>query len=186
MGSHDADLVERWQQGDAAAFAELVRLYTQPVARVLHRLLGQSELVNDLCQEVFLRVHQATRRYRENGAFQGWLYRIAINVARDAVRRGKRNPVPLLNREVRDRPGSAEAAYQQQELTEHITRALAELPDTLRVVLVLRHYERMSFEDIARLTGTPASTLKSRFAAALGRLRLRLQKLGWGPEESET
>jgi len=59
----------------------------------------------------------------------------------------------------------------------------AELPEPHRVVLVLRHYEDMSFEDIARLTGTPATTLKSRFAAALTRLRARLEELGWRPDE---
>ena len=60
---------------------------------------------------------------------------------------------------------------------------MAELPEPLRVVLALRHDEGMSFEDMARLTGTPASTLKSRFAVALSRLRTRLQELGLGPEE---
>ena len=64
-------------------------------------------------------------------------------------------------------------------------RSVAELPEPLRLVLVLRHYEQMSFEEIARLTGNPASTLKSRFAAALERLRKRLEELGLGPEETE-
>jgi RNA polymerase sigma-70 factor (ECF subfamily) len=63
---------------------------------------------------------------------------------------------------------------------------LAELPDPLREVLVLRHYEGLNFEQIARLTATPASTLKSRFSAALARLRQRLQELGWEPEEKHS
>jgi RNA polymerase sigma factor (sigma-70 family) len=80
---------------------------------------------------------------------------------------------------------SAEALYEQQELARIVAQCVAELPEALRVVLVLHHYEQMNFEEIGRLTGTPASTLKSRFAAALGRLRTRLQSLGWGPEETE-
>ena len=74
----------------------------------------------------------------------------------------------------------------RREAIELVTRALAELTDPLREVLVLHHYEGMSFEQIARLSGTPASTLKSRFALALTRLRLRLQELGWSPEEIES
>ena len=64
-----------------------------------------------------------------------------------------------------------------------MARAAAELPEALRVVLALRHDEELSFEEIARLTGAPASTVKSRFAAALARLRKRLEQFGYGPEE---
>jgi RNA polymerase sigma-70 factor (ECF subfamily) len=186
MGSPEEDWVERWQRGEPAAFEALVRRWQQPVGRFLFRLVGRAELVNDLCQEVFLRVYHAGPRYRANGAFSAWLYRIALNVARDAARRRRHQPVPLPGPEVVDPTASAEARCQQQETARLVAEAVAELPEPLRVVLVLRHYEDMSFEDIARLTGTPASTLKSRFAAALARLRTRLQPLGLGPEETET
>ena len=69
MGHEDADLVRRWRRGDPAAFAELVRRWQQPVAGFLARLVGRRELVQDLCQEVFLRVYLAVSRYREAGAF---------------------------------------------------------------------------------------------------------------------
>jgi RNA polymerase sigma-70 factor (ECF subfamily) len=72
---------------------------------------------------------------------------------------------------------------EQQELAEGVAQALAELPEPLRAVLVLRHYEQMKFEDMARLLHTPASTLKSRFAAALERLRRRLAPLDWHYKE---
>jgi RNA polymerase sigma-70 factor (ECF subfamily) len=182
MHGSDADLIARWQQGDAAAFAALVRRWQQPVGRFLARLAGPSDRVDDLCQEVFLRVYEAAGRYRETGAFSTWLYRIALNVARDAGRRRRREPVPL-----DDDPAGAgpapEAVCAREELARLVARAVAELPDPLREVLVLRHYEGMSFEEIARLTGTPASTLKSRFAAALGRLRHRLPQLGCRQED---
>jgi RNA polymerase sigma-70 factor, ECF subfamily len=186
MGREDAELVARWQRGDADAFEALVRRWEGPIARFLARLVGPGELVADLCQEVFLRAYHAGARYRPMGAFSTWLYRIALNVARDAARRGRRRPVALAGaEEVPDRGQSAEAICQERELAGAVAQALAELPEPLRVVLVLRHYEGMSFEEMGRLTGTPASTLKSRFAAALGRLRVRMQQLGWGPEESE-
>jgi RNA polymerase sigma-70 factor (ECF subfamily) len=72
---------------------------------------------------------------------------------------------------------SPESASEQRELKQHVAAALADLPEPQRLALILRHYEGMSFEEIARLTGTPASTLKSRFAAALNFLRVRLRHL---------
>jgi RNA polymerase sigma-70 factor (ECF subfamily) len=183
MGACDAELIERWHQGDIAAFEALVRRWQEPIGRFLQRLTGRRELAQDLCQEVFLRVYQAGPRYREQGAFRTWIYRIALNVVRDAARRGRQAPVAIADREVMDRQPPADALCQRQELADLVTRAVAELPEPLRVVLILRHYERMSFEDIARLTSTPASTLKSRFAVALKRLRERLHEQGWGPEE---
>jgi RNA polymerase sigma-70 factor (ECF subfamily) len=184
MGHEDADLVRSWQQGDAAAFEALVRRWQQPMARFLARLVGRAEPVQDLCQEVFLRLHLAAGRYREAGAFAPWLYRIALNVARDAGRRRRRRPVLRPGPEpAADSGPAAEAVCQRRELARALAEAVAELPRPLREVLVLRHYEDLSFEDIGRLLKVPASTLKSRFAVALGRLRLRLQELGWTAEE---
>jgi RNA polymerase sigma-70 factor (ECF subfamily) len=181
MPPHDADLIARWQRGEALAFDELVRHWQQPMARFLFRLTGDADLVPDLCQEVFLRLHAARAGYRDNGRFASWLYRVALNVARDAVRR--RRPSVRAAPEVVDPSGDAAQAAARRELAQAVSQAVAELPEPLRVVLVLRHDEGMSFEDIARLTGAPASTLKSRFAVALSRLRVRLQELGLGPEE---
>jgi RNA polymerase sigma-70 factor (ECF subfamily) len=183
MSEHDAELMGRWQAGDATAFEALVRRWEQPMGRFLGRLTGRADRAADLCQEVFLRLYQAGPRYRENGSFRTWLYRIALNVARDAARR--RRPVqPLAGPEPPDRAAGAESVCQQRELARVVADAVAELPEPLRVVIALRHDEGLSFEEIARLTATPASTLKSRFAAALARLRGRLQQLGYGPEET--
>jgi RNA polymerase sigma-70 factor (ECF subfamily) len=184
MGHDDPDLIRRWQQGDPAAFEALVRRWQTPTAHFLARLVGGGDLVQDLCQEVFLRVHLARARYRPAAAFSTWLYRIALNVARDALRRHRRRAGPLPEQEPPAADDPAEARCERAELAELVDQALAGLPAPLREVLVLRHYEGMSFEDIGRLLGVAASTLKSRFAAALGRLRLSLQHLGWSHEET--
>ncbi len=183
----DSALIERWRGGDASAFEVLVGRWQRPVSRFLSHLTGDPGLVEDLCQEVFLRVYLARQRYRAGGAFSTWLYRIALNVARDAARRRKVRPCEPLGEHEPPGPGAAaESICEQQELGRLVTRALAELPEPLRLAVVLRHYEKMSFEDMARLLNTPASTLKSRFAAALARLRTRLAELGWGPEEIDS
>jgi RNA polymerase sigma-70 factor (ECF subfamily) len=181
MGRTDAELMRRWQRGDAAAFAVLVERWQQPVARFLMRLLGRPDRIADLCQETFLRVLQAGPRYRESGQFAPWLFRIALNVARDADRRLRHAPAPL--------PDLADATTtdelcERRELARAVACAVAELPPPLREVLALRHDQGLSFEAMARMLGTPASTLKSRFATALHRLRDRLHELGWSFEET--
>jgi RNA polymerase sigma-70 factor, ECF subfamily len=179
----DADLMRRWQDGDAGAFADLTRRWQQPMARFLSRLIGQPEQVADLCQDVFLRLYLNGPRYRENGTFSTWLYQIALNAARDAGRRAKRAPVPLGNHEPAASTPDGSAQCEQQELTAIVRRALADLSESLRQVLVLRHYEDMSFEQMGKVLDTPASTLKSRFAIALGILRGRLKELGWRSDD---
>jgi RNA polymerase sigma-70 factor (ECF subfamily) len=183
MADQDAELVRRWRRGDTAAFETLVRRWEQRLARFLGRLVGDPTAVQDLCQEVFLRAYLAGDRYRESGHFSAWLFQIAVNAARDAARRRRRLPQPLPNHEPAADTPLAEKQYEQRELQHVLAAAVAELPEPLRAVLALRHDEGMSFEEMARVLETPASTLKSRFAAALGRLRARLQQLGWGHEE---
>jgi RNA polymerase sigma-70 factor, ECF subfamily len=182
MGTQDADWMERWRRGDGAAFEAVVARWQRPVARFLFRYTGRADVVQDLCQEVFLRVYQSGPRYRETGTFPGWLFRIALNVARDAGRR-RREPAPLAETDPVDPAASVETACQRRELANLMNRAASELPEPLRLVVALRHDEELSFEEIARLTGAPASTIKSRFAVALARLRKRLEQFGYGPEE---
>jgi RNA polymerase sigma-70 factor (ECF subfamily) len=181
MGHPDAELMRRWRRGDAAAFAALVERWQQPVARFLLRVAGRPDRVPDLCQEVFLRVLRAAPRYRETGRFSTWLFQIALNVARDAARRSRHAPAPLPDVEG---GGPTDEACEQRELAQAIACSVAELPPRQREVLALRHDQGMSFEEMARVLGTPASTLKSRFAVALNRLRARLHELGWSFEES--
>lgn len=183
MGPTDGELMERWQKGDGAAFDALVRRWQDPIARLLARLSGRAEAVPDLCQEVFLRIYNARPQYRENGRFAAWIYRIALNVAHDAGRKRHLEPTPLGDRDPVAAATPVDKQCQEREMIELVGRAVADLPEPLRVVLVLHHYEKMNFEQIARLTGAPASTVKSRFTAALGRLRQRLEQLGCGPEE---
>jgi RNA polymerase sigma-70 factor, ECF subfamily len=172
-----------WQSGDPAAFARLVGRWQARVARFLARLVGDRDAVADLCQDVFLRVYLARSRYRDQDAFSTWLFQIALNVARDALRRQRRLVVPGLFPDPPDEISRPDTVYEQRELVQIVEEALARLPPPLREVLVLRHYEEMSFEEIGRLLQVPASTLKSRFAVALERLRLELKQRGYSHEE---
>ena len=185
-GNQDVEESSAWRQGDPAAFAVLVRRWQQPVARFLAAMVGRDDLVPDLCQEVFLRVFLARSRYRETGAFSSWLYRIAMNVARDACRRKRWQPQSLPDHELhalapfnRDVAADRLTTPEQQELAQAIALGLAELPLPLRQVLVLRHYEGMNFNQMARLLDVPPSTLRCRFEAGMSRLRTFLKQRGW-------
>ena len=182
MGQADTDLIRRWQAGEAAAFEAVARRWQAPLARFLSRL-APADQVPDLVQEVLLRLHRAGPTYRENGHFSTWLFQIALNVARDAGRRQAHAAQALPAEEPAATGASAEQRCEARELGELVARAVAELPAPLREVLALRHDRDMNFEEMSRLVGIPASTLKSRFSAALRQLRARLAEWGVSPEE---
>ncbi len=169
MELSDQALWERWQRGDASAFEALVRRWEGPVGRFLVRYTGDAHRAADGLQEVFLRVYRAGPRYQPRAALSTWVFQIALNIARDLARR-RRHDAPLLDGDATE-DADPERAATARETGAAVERALAALPEPLRLVLVLHHYESMSFDDISRLCDTPASTLKSRWAAALLRLR---------------
>ena len=178
----DGARMRRWAAGDRAAFEEIVREWERPVGRFLARLTGDTAEASDLTQEVFLRVYLCGAAYREQGSFRTWLYQVALNLARDAARRKARRPsIPL--RDLHDSPGGI-APDDATERAALVSAALAGLPGAQREVVVLRHYEDMSFEAMARLLGTPATTLKSRFAVAMARLEQTLRARGMTPENA--
>ena len=179
----DTDLIRRAARGSVEAYNLLVSRWEKRVYNYLLRITGNREDALDLTQDVFLKAYQNLGKLDNPERFAPWLYRIALNVARDAGRRQRREPTVTELAEPID-GHAADDPVCRKEFVQVLAEALDELPEPLRQVLVLRHYEDLNFEQIARLTGTPASTLKSRFAAALNRLRTRLQERGWGPEET--
>jgi RNA polymerase sigma-70 factor (ECF subfamily) len=123
-----------------------------------------------------LRLHRAGARYHENGHFSSWLFQIALNVSRDLARKRRAStemPVDIVANEK-----EATDAACAHESNERLRSAVAKLPIEQREVLALRHDHEMSFEQMSRLLSVPASTLKSRFCAALKRLRQALSDPG--------
>lgn len=185
MTDTDHDLMDRWRQGDAAAFERLVRRWEGRLGRMLAPWVDSQDDVEDLCQEVFLRVHAARNRYRRSGEFSTWIYSIALNVARDRARRGRRGWQPLGNHQPMATAEGSDRAACDRERAEAIAAALRELPGDLREVLVLKQYGELSFSQVAEVTGLPVSTVKSRVRAALERLRRELRKRGIDERELE-
>ncbi len=158
---------------------QLVRRYEVPLFRFLLRMVGDAQLAEDLFQETVLRLHRSRERVDPGQPLKPYLYRIAINLARDAMsRRARQNPPHSLE------PGTAPASNapdparqgEQHELHDRVRQAISALPSTEREVVLLRLFEGLSFPQIARASDIPESTAKSRLRYALRRLRPVLEE----------
>lgn len=169
----DHELMQRTAQGDSRAFGLLVARWQSRLSNVLGRIAGPVGN-DDLCQEVWLRVHAARARYQPQGAFSTWLYRIALNVVRDHARRHRR----WLPWDDWFQPASPELPPDDAavEAEEHaaVRAAVARLPDKLREAIVLKHFGELTFAEVAQVLDQPLSTVKSRVETGLLELRRQL------------
>jgi RNA polymerase sigma-70 factor (ECF subfamily) len=184
-GIPDAEtaLIERCQQGDAAAFDALVQQYSSWVYNLAYRLTGNPDDAEDVAQEAFVRVFKAIRRYRRSAAFSTWLYRVVTNVCLDELKRRGRRPVPMSQSGDADSdpPEAADPMADPAEIAERrerqavIQRAIASLPRQQRAVLVLCDVQGMSYEEAAEVLGAKVGTVKSRLNRARLALKARLE-----------
>ncbi len=174
---------------DTQAFAELVRRWEEPLRRLGVRLLGDVHRAEDVAQEAFARVFTRRRDFDPAARFSTWVWRIAVNLCRDELRKsGRRREVSLergagveeeaegVLEVVGAEPDPADAVA-TMDRAELVRRALLRLPEPYRVVVALRHYEGLRFHEVAEVLGVPEGTVKSRMAEALDRLERMLQPL---------
>jgi len=181
----DADLVKRWQAGDEAAFAELIKRHEARVFRLLYRMMGSREDAEDLTQETFLSLHRHGHRFRAEARFSTFVYRVAANAAlnrRRSLGRGRARIEKLKHRQLAgdDLPSSPrdpEDSTLGVELTEHVKSALAELSPSLRMPVVLYDIEGLAYGEIAKILGIAEGTVKSRIHRARAALREHLKQL---------
>jgi RNA polymerase sigma-70 factor (ECF subfamily) len=172
----DAEAMDRVRDGDWDAFATLVHRHRGRLARYLARLAGSVEAGEDLAQEAFVRLWLAAGRYREEGRFEAWLYRIGTRLAQQAARRERRAAAfRRLFRPADATPAgeAAEPAF-RDEVRREVERALARLPIRFRAPLVLAVLEERSHEEIGALLGIRVATVKTRLFRARRRLRMEL------------
>ncbi len=146
---------------------------------MVYRMCGDAALAEDAAQEAFLRAWQNLGRYNPRFAFRSWVYRIALNVAVDALRR-ERPTDDLAAEPVASSAESPEARLERKQQAEQVRQAVLDLPPASRAVLVLREYEALSYHEIAEALDIPLGTVMSRLNYARGRLRLALSR---HPEE---
>jgi RNA polymerase sigma-70 factor (ECF subfamily) len=180
----DEELVARSIGGDSESFNELVLRWERPIYALAYRTIGREEDARDVCQETFLRAFRALPGFRGQAKFSSWLYRIALNLCRDWIRRERRAPivqppedVDVMELAAASEPSeSIEDLVARKDLSRAVERAMALLPDEQRTAIVLKEYHGLTFQEIAELLGCPLSTVKTRLYQGLTVLRRELAK----------
>jgi RNA polymerase sigma-70 factor (ECF subfamily) len=185
VGVREATLVQRCASHDEAACAELVAEHQRMVVQLAVNLLGERDEALDLSQEVFLRVFRTIHRFRGQSSLRTWIYRIAVNQARNRHRfwrRRHRNDQVSLDAHIAvhgEFPSTLnlrpDRAFEQKELGERLQRALDALPFDQRTAIVLREVDGLSYGDIAFSLGVAIGTVKSRLTRARQALRDELR-----------
>jgi len=180
----DEELVARSIRGDADSFNELILRWERPIYALAYRTIGREEDARDVCQETFLRAFRALPGFRGQAKFSSWLYRIAVNLCRDWLRRERRaalvqppEDVDLLELAAAAEPAeSIEDLVSRKDMARAVERAMARLPEEQRTAIVLKEYHGLTFQEIADLIGCPLSTVKTRLYQGLSVLRRELEK----------
>ncbi len=183
----DHELVLRVQKGEKAAFDVLVRKYQHKLGNVISRYIRNPADVPDVAQEAFIKAYRALPNFRGDSAFYTWIYRIAINTAKNhlvaASRRPPRDDIDAQDAEQYDSAsGLREYATPERlaltgELATTIQTALDELPDELRTAIVLRELDGLSYEEIASAMECPIGTVRSRIFRARDAIEKRIRPL---------
>jgi RNA polymerase sigma-70 factor (ECF subfamily) len=174
----EIEWMARIRDGDMEAFRLLVEAHQSRVINTISKLLGSDAEAEDLAQQVFIRVWRSAARYQPTAKFTTWLFRITRNLVFNELRRRKH-----FADQGEDSPEPAERAEREpdrvlleEELQKAIQTAIQELPEAQRMAIVLRRYEEMPYEEIARVMGTTVPAVKSILFRARAELRERLAK----------
>jgi RNA polymerase sigma-70 factor, ECF subfamily len=187
----DQELVERVQAGDKRAFDLLVLKYQRKVHRLVSRFVRDSGEVDDVVQEAFIKAYRAIPTFRGEAAFYTWIYRIAINCAKNYLSSPGRRIVPASSLETDDNEdaesfdrttglqdvATPDAEYASKQIAETVNRAMAALPEDLRTAVTLREIEGLSYEEIAEAMDCPIGTVRSRIFRAREAIATELRPL---------
>jgi RNA polymerase sigma-70 factor (ECF subfamily) len=182
----DDELVARSMGGDAESFNQLILRWERPIYALAYRVIGREEDARDVCQETFLRAFRALPGFKGQAKFSSWLYRIALNLCRDWIRRQRRAPVMQMPEGVEAGDliadtgpiESIEDLVSRRQLSEVVAEAMKLLPEEQRTAIILKEYHGMTFQEIADMQGCPLSTVKTRLYQGLTVLRRHLEKSG--------
>lgn len=191
----DQKLVERVQQGDKQAFDMLVIKYQSRVMSLVQRLVRDHHEAQDIVQEAFIKAYRALPRFRGDSAFYTWLYRIAVNTAKNyLVAKGRRPAIDGVEIEEAEVVGipklqdidSPERQLLRDELEQVIHGTINQLPDDLKTAITLREFEGLSYEDIAQVMDCPVGTVRSRIFRAREAIDKQIRKLKAGEEDDSS
>lgn len=183
----DLQLVERVQRGDKNAFNLLVHKYQGKVINLIARYIRNQADVADVAQEAFIKAYRALPNFRGESAFYTWLYRIAVNTAKNHLAaQGRRTPASDVDAEEAEYYEGADALREidsperlmlSDEIKAVVFETLESLPEELRMAITLRELDGMSYEDIAKVMDSPVGTVRSRIFRAREAIDKKLQPL---------
>jgi RNA polymerase sigma-70 factor, ECF subfamily len=198
QGDADALLVERAKRGEVSAFEMLVVKYQRRIERLIGRMVRDTDLVQDIAQETFIRAYRALPQFRGDSAFYTWLYRIAVNTAKKALMEKKRDPLlfegAMVSTEEGEEPSrveneltdgeTPETVLASRQVAATVNAAIDALSEDLRQAIVLREIEGLSYEEIADVMNCPIGTVRSRIFRAREAIAVKLRPL-LGTREGE-
>ena len=180
----DRELITRAREGDEAAFRELLQRYERPVFNICLRMVRNREEAEDLSQDAFMKVFGMLERYNPAYAFSSWLFKITSNLCIDTIRKRKIDTLPMdqpvqseageFARQYESPGDDPERVYLKGEKMDQLTEAIGGLPPHYRVMIVLRHQQDLSYEEIAEVLDVPLGTVKARIHRAREMLKTRL------------
>ncbi len=190
MARSDVQLMLEVKAGDDASFELLLRRYRTPLVNFLYRMVREQATAEDLAQEVFLRVYRARKQYAPNAKFTTWLFRIATNLALNAVRDGRYRQMEVsLDQssergedeqpamDLPDREANIEQRLLARDRTALIRRAILALPEKQRAAVLLHKYQELDYNEITRILDCSESAVKSLLFRAYETLRVQLAPL---------
>jgi len=178
----DAQLIEKFLAGEISSFNTLVWRWEKRIFNFIFRYMGDYEISKDVCQKVFIKVYKNLKHLKSRDKFQSWIYQISANLCKDELKSMKRraslsidtiqenNSEGNYNLVEQDR-GQPDENLNNVELQELIKRALQEIPEEQRVVIIMKEYQGLKFVEIAETLGEPLNTVKSRMYYGLNALR---------------
>ena len=186
MPRTDEELVALSIGGDVESFNQLVLRWERPIFALAYRVIGREEEARDVVQETFLRAFRGIGKFRGQAKFSSWVYRIALNLCRDWIRRERRAPilptpegVDVIELAAEQGPvESIEDLVARNDISKVVADLMTRLPEEQRTAIVLKEYHGMTFQEIADLQGVPLSTVKTRLYQGLNVLRRHLQQQG--------
>ena len=175
----DAELIDVSISGREESFEELVRRYQRPIVGYVFRMLGDYDAALDVTQEVFIKVYNSLHRYSSDYKFSTWLYRIAHNATIDHLRRNSTNTQSIETEtadgayqlQIESRDPSPEKDRERKEWRVEIEAVVKRLPTAYRELILLRHSQDLSYDEIAEVTGLPLGTVKNRLFRAREMMR---------------
>ncbi len=181
----DEELIKLFQKGDEAAYVELVNRYKDRLYNFVYYFLGDSELSEDIVQETMIKLYQKKHYYKEIAKFSTWLYTIARNLANTELRKIKRRKITYLSHMTKketqyDIPAiqeSVEQGMNNEFVMNQIEKAINNLPEHFRLIIILRDIQKLSYDDISEIVSLPLGTVKSRINRARLQLRVELKEI---------